>query len=278
MTPADYLAELRGAPLLDHESLQGIDLTISPTNHDLHVGRTFAFSYKRLDPADALDALAIQLLARAACFAFGEPIPRDLLLASVELPDAVARRRAGRALTRLVGLGLLEEEQDRALRLHRLLGVGTLAADATALPAVEQAMLETANRLNNAGYPAPLLALRTHLRAIAGRASERADERAADLSNTFGYYLQMIGDLQAARPYYEQALAINRAVLGEQYPDTATSLNNLGYLLRAQGELQAARPYYEQALTICEAALGAEHPTTQKIRYNLAALAAQLKE
>jgi hypothetical protein len=29
-----------------------------------------------------------------------------------------------------------------------------------------------------------------------------------------------------ARPYYEQALAIRREVLGERHPDTAQSLNN----------------------------------------------------
>ena len=50
-----------------------------------------------------------------------------------------------------------------------------------------------------------------------------------------------MGDFPAARPYYEQALAIRREVLGEHHPDTATSLNNLGSLLQAMGDL-ACRP------------------------------------
>ena len=76
----------------------------------------------------------------------------------------------------------------------------------------------------------------------------------------------------AARPYYEQALAINRKVLGEEHPDTAQSLNNLGALLRATGDYAAARPYYEQALAIRKKVLGEEHPDTASSLNNLGAL------
>ncbi len=59
-----------------------------------------------------------------------------------------------------------------------------------------------------------------------------------------------MGDLAAARPYLERALAIYEKALGPDHPDTATSLNNLGGLLQAMGDLAAARPYYERALAI----------------------------
>ena len=78
-----------------------------------------------------------------------------------------------------------------------------------------------------------------------------------------------MGDYAAARPYYEQALAISREVLGEKHPDTATSLNNLGYLLQAMGDYAAARPYYEQALAIRREVLGEEHPDTAQSLNNL---------
>jgi tetratricopeptide (TPR) repeat protein len=81
-----------------------------------------------------------------------------------------------------------------------------------------------------------------------------------------------MGDLQAARPYYDRALQIREAVLGPTHPDTAQSLNNLGMLLQAQGDLQAARPHLERALQIVELRLGADHLTTRTIRANLAAL------
>ena len=46
----------------------------------------------------------------------------------------------------------------------------------------------------------------------------------------------------AARPYYEQALAINLEILGPKHLDTATSLNNLGFLLLAMQDFAARGP------------------------------------
>src|SRR5262249_36126304 len=120
LTPAAYVAELRAAALLNHESLQGTDLTLSPTNHDLHAGRTFALSYTQLDIADGTDALALALLGRAAYFAAGVPIPRELLLETIERSDTAVERRASRAIERLLELGLVEMVGGDALRLHQL--------------------------------------------------------------------------------------------------------------------------------------------------------------
>ena len=73
--------------------------------------------------------------------------------------------------------------------------------------------------------------------------------------------LQDQGDYAAAKPLYEQALAIGKAVLGERQPDTAASLNNLAGLLQDQGDYAAAKPLYEQALAIRKQALGERHPS-----------------
>ncbi len=82
------------------------------------------------------------------------------------------------------------------------------AEDLKAQAAVEGALLAKAYRLNNAGYPAPLLAWQPHLRAVTDAAQVREDERAAGLCNEFGYHLYMIGDYPVARPHLERALAI----------------------------------------------------------------------
>ena len=87
-----------------------------------------------------------------------------------------------------------------------------------------------------------------------------------------GGLLQAQGELAAARPLFERALAIREKVLGTDHPYTAQSINNLASLLQAQGELAAARPFLERALAICEKTLGPDHPYTAHVRNNLASL------
>ncbi len=161
--------------------------------------------------------------------------------------------------------------------LHRLLtafvrrcAAGTEAGDA-AQAAVEETLLREAHRLNNAGYPAPLLSWQPHLRAVTDAAFKRSlagagdDEQTAGLCNALSYHLDMIGDYAGARPLYKRALAIRERALGPDHPDTAQSLNNLGMLLQAMGDIPAARPYLERAL-------GPGHPDTQRSRQSLAAI------
>ncbi len=81
-------------------------------------------------------------------------------------------------------------------------------------------------------------------------------------NSLMGGLLNAMGELAAARPFYERALAINEEVIGATHPDTATSLNNMGTLLQAMGALEAARPFFERALAIREEVLGATHPDT----------------
>ena len=95
------------------------------------------------------------------------------------------------------------------------------------------------------------------------------------MCNGLGYHLNAIGDLSAARPYYEQALAIRRQVLGDQHPDTATSLWWMGHILMTEGKLVEAQPYYEQAFAIYLLRLGPNHPDTQAVRSTLEQLKAE---
>src|SRR5262249_54233658 len=154
------------------------------------------------------------------------------LLSTVELAGDDAVLTAEDALARLVELGLLERAEEGTLRLHRLLVVFVQAAaqDGEAQAAVERGIYEVADQLNGEGLPVSLLVLQRHLRTVTDRAMMRDDEWAAGLCSVLDYYLSMIGEYHGARPYAERALAIRRKVLGEEHPDTATSLNNLGML------------------------------------------------
>ena len=106
------------------------------------------------------------------------------------------------------------------------------------------------------------------------RRSELRQRRATCLNN-LALLLRNRGDLAAARPLDERALAIRERALGAEHPDIATSLNNLARLLWAQGDLAAARPLYERALAIREKVLGPDHRDTVAVRKALATLTTQ---
>lgn len=260
--PAHYLAALCAPDLLQHASLTAAGA--SPTQHDQHIGRTFALSWQRLDETDATDALAMQALARLACFAPGEPAPRWLLLASLDTgEDEAAQIRAADALQRLTDLGLGEMEGDGALVLHRLLVafVQNTADDLPeALAAVERAFKEEAGKLITTGYPAPLQAWQVHLRAVAEAAAEAGGEHAVGLLLSLGKYLRMIADLDGALDAHERALAIGEATHGPEHPDIAAASNELGSVLQEKGDLDGAQAAFERALTIFEATYGPDHP------------------
>ena len=69
-----------------------------------------------------------------------------------------------------------------------------------------------------------------------------------------------MGDYKKAEPYYLQALAIRKKVLGEEHPDYASSLSNLGDLYFKMRDYKKAETYCLQALAIQKKVLGEEHP------------------
>ncbi|MCI0395123.1 MAG: tetratricopeptide repeat protein, partial [Chloroflexi bacterium] len=270
ISPMAYLVQLRSKALLTHPSLQGQASGHSPTGHERHVARTFALSFKQLNPAAETDRVALALLARAACFAPGVPIPRSLLTATLN-PGAPAGRGLDAAnlpsedaLARLTELGLLEEERAGALRLHRLLAVyvqGRLVEVMDeAARAVAEAVAQAAVAINQAGYPNLLLGWQDHLRHVANTAGQRGGEQGGRLWNALGYHLVMIADYAGAQAAFEWALAIDEAVFGSDHPVVARDVNNLGVALKEWGNYAGAQAAFERALAIDEAAFGSHHP------------------
>jgi tetratricopeptide (TPR) repeat protein len=274
--PVAYLESLQKTDLLRHPSLEGRGAGILPTGHEGHVGRTFALSFERLDLNSDRDALAIALLARAAWFAPGEPIPRSLLLKTVQVnpEDLTTGLLVEDALRRLTDLGLMEINHRSDLLMHRL-----VAAWASALPgdeeprvAVEEAVLVESEKLNKTDNPAFLLTWQPHLRALTDRAIKREDRTAARLCDELGIHLWQAGYYSEARPYLERSVALHLEISGAEHPNSANSINNLGRLLHSQGEYPAARSYYEQGLVIREKVLGTEHPDVARSLNNIAIL------
>src|SRR6266567_5715682 len=280
-TPETYLRELHQVALR-HSSLQGRGAIYSATGHEQNVERTFALSYERLDADDRIDMQALGLLARAAYFAPGEPIPRDLLLATLKQEDSTseAELQIEDALKRLLMLGFLEIQSSNAFRLHRLLAefVRMRGVNANeAQRAVEQVILERARRLNDEGYPLPMLVLQPHLRVMIKVALKREDERAAALSNELGRHLRMVGAYNEAQSYMEQALEIRQKALGAEHPDMAQILSGLAKLYAKQDRDSEAEEFYRQALAIQEQSFGPVYPKTTILLDSYANLLRKMK-
>ncbi|MEM1400180.1 MAG: tetratricopeptide repeat protein, partial [Pseudomonadota bacterium] len=267
--PAAYLADLCREDLLDHRSM--IQGSHSPTGHEMHVANSFALSLRLMDTEDPTDKLALDLLTRTACFAPGQPMPKELLLGSLgdgTEPDELVREDA---LSRLLALGLLERDHAGSLILHRLLALFAQRSAADALDAardaVEAHLSGEARRINNSGLPRPLRGWQGHLRHVAELSEERMSHSSASLWNSLGYHLTTIGDLSGAKAAYERALRIDEAAYGPDHPNVATSINSLGFVLESEGDLSGAKAAYERALRIDEAAYGPDHPNVA-IRVN----------
>ncbi len=267
-----YLQQLQDQALLNHLCLQGRGSALSPTGHDLNVGRTFAVSYDQLAVANSIDGLAQRVLAVLSWLAPGEAVPRDLLMEA--LGYAADDLDGVDAVARVYELGLVEPMPDGALRMHRLIHafVQGLAVAAGEQAATEDALASHASRVNGAGYPTAMAPLVAHLAWATRPQPPRGDVRLATLCANLGYHYNAQGDYAAARPLLERALAITEQALGPTHPDTASSLNNLAALLDSTGDYAAARPLYERALAIYEQALGPTHPDTAQSLNNLAAL------
>ena len=55
---------------------------------------------------------------------------------------------------------------------------------------------------------------------------------------------------------------IERELLGEKHPSTASSFNNIGANYAQMGDYKSAMEYHEQALRIARELLGEKHPST----------------
>jgi hypothetical protein len=71
------------------------------------------------------------------------------------------------------------------------------------------------------------------------------------------------GDLPGAREFEEQVLAVRCRVLGEEHPDTLTTMNNLAVTLCTIGERDAALNLMQAASDKRTKVLGSDHPDSQ---------------
>jgi len=81
-----------------------------------------------------------------------------------------------------------------------------------------------------------------------------------------------MGEYAKAESLLQEALRIDRKVLGPEHADTASSLDNLAKLYHLMGEYPKAEPLLREALRIRRKVLGEENPDTAQSLDNLAVL------
>jgi tetratricopeptide (TPR) repeat protein len=253
VSPEDYFDQLKKQGL-KHPSLTGRGIQYSPTEHELNVARTFALSHEKLDAANEVDAIALALLTRAACFAPGEPVPRELLFdtLSFDKNDLEASLLVEDGLVRLQDLGLAMLTENGSLWLHRLVAkfVQQASIETNAQDDVEVTLLQKAKRLNQRIMPAAFKDWQSHLRYVASQAQDRNSEKAADLSHELGNYLRIAGNYEEAYIWLERAWQIRRHRLGPEHLETARSLNDMGIVQAEMGQFDEAISTVQKALEI----------------------------
>jgi tetratricopeptide (TPR) repeat protein len=82
--------------------------------------------------------------------------------------------------------------------------------------------------------------------------------------------LAALGRQADALPLREEALALRKAVLGPEHPDTLTSMHNLGISYCSLGRYADALGVCEETLALMRAKRGPDHPDTLAAMFNLA--------
>ncbi len=271
--PEQYLADLRAYSVLDHPALQGEQTP--ETVQEKGVAQSFWLSLSRLDTDRDTDALAREMLTRAACFAPGESIPGGVLRATA--PNDAGEKTVHDALNRLAALGLLERQAEDAWQMHRLVARfawRTATEGETAQAAGEDALKRKAYEINQGGLPAPFVPLQPHVDHAAVEAEKRgAPANAGWLFTELGYHAHMVAAHGAARAHYQRALDNAQQAYGPEHSHVAACLNNLGSVAQDEGDLPAARDYFERALAIDENTHGPDHPMVATRLNNLGSLA-----
>ena len=213
ISPASYIAQLRSAGLVQHPSLRGHGTSHSPTGHELSIARTYALNWEKLDPTDAVDAVARKLLIHAACLAPSELIQTMLLRTMLggENDELMMALLAEDGLSRLVALGFLEREGEGSVVLHQLLA--SFTRDISGAEEVRLAQTTVTVRIAESivehsqteGHLSTLPISAIHVRYVTDMAVSQRLPKGAMLASLLGLHLESIGNLAEAEEVLKRA-------------------------------------------------------------------------
>jgi tetratricopeptide (TPR) repeat protein len=247
---------------------------VLPSGHEKSVAATIHRSVRNL-AEEGHDFLRLAALLAVA------PIPPWLVVATFHEVDQTgephAKRRASRGQDEVQQASLAEAGQGGARLVHALVSRTIRFRDKKperreALRAAVVAALTKVLSEVFISNPGPALALEVqHARALLGLGrGELRDLHTATLAAGVAWHDHQRGLYVVARPLQERVLEVLRQVLGEEHPDTLTSMHNLAMMLLAQGDLAGARRLHEHVLDARRRVLSENHPHRLASMHNLA--------
>jgi hypothetical protein len=247
-----------------------------PTGHETSIASTFLRSIEKMGP-EGQDFL--RLASRLAVAPILASLAISVFCEVDGLSEESGEDRATLAIHCAEKLSLAErvEGGDVAFLVHTLVSRTMRFRDREREPKRSREFRDAAVRVltdefrENADDP------RTHheldLVVVHARELVSRDEEIAtvDLMGWVAQYDHVRGVYKSAENLCHLQWEIRRRILGDEHPDTLTSMNNLAATLQAQGDLTGAREKQEDVLDITRRILGDEHPDTLTSMNNLAA-------
>lgn len=225
-----------------------------------------------MDAVSARRPLAVRVLRILAWLA-PDDVPEPVLTALTDDP-----RDVGDALATLVSYSMISRERG-GVSLHRLVQAVTrsaMIADGTAAAVHEQAVGLLAKAapddpINNvAGWPL-WAALLPHVSAsVEAQPSGDWSMLVLHILDRAATYQQFQGNITAAITAFEQVVAGERRMLGDDHAVTLTGRNNLALAYESAGRVDEAIVEFRDVLAGYSRILGEHHPSTLSCRNNLA--------
>ena len=198
-----------------------------------------------------------ELLRRAGDYPAADRAARDAIVAAERGHDDLGAARAWMARLGVAGdrRDLTAADEWLALAAAAVARAGDPAELRARLANGAGLLAMNLGRLDDAARELEVaLALRRQL------AGDHPDVAVARTLSALGHVARLRADHATARARFDEALAIDRAALGDAHPDVGRDLHNLANLARLAGDLDAAEAGYREALAIRGRALGPDHP------------------
>ncbi|MDP2134798.1 MAG: tetratricopeptide repeat protein, partial [Sulfuritalea sp.] len=242
-----------------------------PSGHNPSIAATFLTGFADLSP-EGRDFLRLAAQLATA------PIERALVAACFaevdQLEAADADDQADHGMQHALDRSLAEPAADAGtVTVHALIGrsLRFQDPDRARQSLLRQAAIRALTMIIQAGVDIrvhdSLAAAVVHARQLA---EDGKDEPGLDLARVIGSYDYAAGHYAAALEWQEAAREGLTKLLGEDHPDTLTSMNDLASTLQAQGNLGGALELNKSVLASRRRVLGEDHPDTLTSMNNLA--------